>query len=194
MARTVEPPITLIVDPDDDLACLEQLRRLHARPYGQILCEPDPTATSAELARYLLEGLGKHSEGLARGQLWQQVDCHLRAEHVHDLALTRAQTLTYPALRDLADHAHDAGVALWLLIAAERPTAAIAQLLEARPHQTAELQQLIDRWRRAEAPSEPAPFPQVTVANIRGSRRAPARRRSRSPASGPGSLRPSERS
>ena len=159
MARTVDPPITLIVDPDDDLACLEQLRRLHARPYGQILCEPDPTATSAELARYLLEGLGKHSESLTRGQLWQQVDCHLRAEHVHDLALTRAQTLTYPALRDLAEHTHDAGVAVWLLIAAEQPTAAIAQLLEARPHQTADLQQLIDRWHRAEPPGQPATVP-----------------------------------
>jgi len=80
VARTVDPPITLIVDPDDNLACLEQLRRLHARPYGQILCEPDPTATSAELARYLLEGLGKDSRGLTRGQLWHQVDCHLRAD------------------------------------------------------------------------------------------------------------------
>jgi hypothetical protein len=153
VARTVDPPITLIVDPDDDLACLEQLRRLHARPYGQILCEPDPTATSAELARYLLEGLGKPSRRLTRGQLWHQVDCHLRAEQVHDLALARAQTLTYAALRDLADHAHDAGVAVWLLIAAERPTAPIAQLLEARPHETADLQQLIDRWWQAQPPS-----------------------------------------
>ena len=95
-------------------------------------------------------------EASPRGQLWHQVDCHLRAEHVHDLALARAQTLTYAALRDLADHAHDAGVAVWLLIAAERPTAAIAQLLEARPHQTADLQQLIDRWWQAQPPSERA--------------------------------------
>jgi hypothetical protein len=159
VARTVDPPITLIVDPDDDLACLEQLRRLHARPYGQILCEPAPTATSAELARYLLEGLGKHSQSLTRGQLWRQVDCHLRAEHVHDLALARAHTLTFAALRDLADHARDAGVSVWLLIAAEQPTAAIAQLVEARPHETGELQQLIGRWRRAEAPGEPATVP-----------------------------------
>ncbi len=159
MARTVDPPITLIVDPDDDLACLEQLRRLHARPYGQILCEPDPTATSAELARYLLEGLGKDSRSLPRGQLWHQVNCHLRAEHVHDLAITRAHTLTFAALRDLADHAHDAGVAVWLLVAAERPTAAIAQLVEARPHQTADLQQLIGRWRQAQPPNEPVTVP-----------------------------------
>jgi hypothetical protein len=159
VARTVDPPITLIVDPDDDLACLEQLRRLHARPYGQILCEPAPTATSAELARYLLEGLGKPSRNLSRGHLWQQVDCHLRAEHVHDLALARAHTLTYAALRDLADHARDADVSLWLLIAAEQPTAAITQLVEARPHETAELQQLIGRWRQAEAPAEPATVP-----------------------------------
>lgn len=159
VARTVDPPITLIVDPDDDLACLEQLRRLHARPYGQILCEPDPTATSAELARYLLEGLGKDSRSVPREQLWHQVDCHLRAEHVHDLAITRAHTLTFAALHDLADHAHDASVAVSLLVAAERPTAAIAQLLEARPHQTADLQQLIDRWRQAQPPTEPATVP-----------------------------------
>ena len=48
---------------------------------------------------------------------------------------------------------------MWLLVAAERPTAAIAQLLEARPHQTADLQQLIDRWRQAQPPSEPATVP-----------------------------------
>jgi hypothetical protein len=66
VARALDPPITLIVDPDDDLACLEELRRRHARPYGQILCEPDPTATSAELARYLLRALGKDAEARTR--------------------------------------------------------------------------------------------------------------------------------
>jgi len=28
----------------------------------------------------------------------------------------RAHTLTYPALRRLADHAHDAGALLWLVV------------------------------------------------------------------------------
>ncbi len=160
MARRLDPPIRLIVDPDDDVACLEALRRLHARPYGQILCEPDPTATSAELARYLLCALGKDAEARTCGQLWTLVDCHLRVEHVRDLAVVRAQTLSFAALRDLADHAHAAGVALWLLIAGERPTVAITQLLEARPHDTAAPTALISRW-AATTPStdEPSTLP-----------------------------------
>lgn len=160
MARTLDPPITLIVDPDDDLACLEELRRLHARPYGQILCEPDPTATSAELARYLLRALGKDTEAGTRGQLWILVDCHMRVEHVRDLAVVRAQTLSYAALRDLADHTHAAGAALWLLTAGERPTVAITQLLEARPHDTATPTALISRWAASMPPTdEPSGLP-----------------------------------
>ena len=159
MARTAEPPLTVIVDPDDDLGCLEELRRLHARPYGQILCEPDPTATSADLARYLLEALGKQAASLTRRQLWALVDCHLRAERVRELVVARAHTLTFPALRDLANHAHDAAGALWLLTAGERPSAAIFQLLEARPHNTATVEHLIDHWRDASPASEPDPVP-----------------------------------
>ena len=60
MARTAEPPITLVLDPDDDVGSLEQLRCLHSRPYGRVLCEPDPTATSRGVALHLLAALGKH--------------------------------------------------------------------------------------------------------------------------------------
>lgn len=150
VARTTDPTITVIVDPDDDLSSLEQLRRLHARPYGQILCEPDPTATSTELARYVLQALGKGIQSGTRGELWTHVTCHLRTEHVRDIAVVRAHTLTYAALRDLSNHAHDAGSALWLLLAAERPPPAVVQLLEVRPHHTADLRDLITRWTSVE--------------------------------------------
>ena len=46
-----------------------------------------------------------------------------------------------------------------LLTAAERPTAAVAQLLEARPHDTATVEHLIDHWREASPASEPDPVP-----------------------------------
>jgi hypothetical protein len=159
VARALDPAITLIVDPDDDLESLEQLRRLHARPFGQLLCEPDPTAASAELARYILQALGKHSEAGTRGELWAQVDCHLRTERVRELVIARAQTLTFASLRDLANHAHDAGTAVCLLIAAERPPPAIAQLLEMRPHETADIRDLISRWTGTEPPARPAIVP-----------------------------------
>ena len=159
MARTADPGLVLVVDPDDDVGCLEQLRRLHARPYGQILCEHDPTATSTELARYLLAALGKHTTDLPRRELWSLVDCHLQGERVRELAVARAHTLSYPALRNLPDHAHRASAVVWLLTAGERPTAAVAQLLEARPHEQATVHQLIQRWSETIPPPEPDPVP-----------------------------------
>jgi hypothetical protein len=63
VARTAERAVTLILDPGDDLADLEELRRLHSRTYGQILCEPDPTATPTGLASHLLVALGKNPGG-----------------------------------------------------------------------------------------------------------------------------------
>jgi hypothetical protein len=149
----------LVVDPDDDIGCLEELHRLHARPYGQILCEHHPTATSTELARYLLAALGKHTTASPRRDLWSLVDCHLQAERVRELAVARAHTLTYPARRDLADHAHRASAVVWLLTAGERPTAAVARLLEARPHEHATIHQLIQRWSETIPPPEPDPVP-----------------------------------
>jgi hypothetical protein len=102
VARTADPPIALVLDPDDDIACLEQLRYLHSRPYGQVLCEPDPTATSRGIALHLLSALGKHLDPLSESSPWPLVGCHLQAEHVHDVAVTRAHTLGYGALRQLA--------------------------------------------------------------------------------------------
>ena len=83
----------------------------------------------------------------------------MRAERVRDLAVVRAQTLTYSALRDLADHTHAAATALWLLTAGERPTVAVTQLLEARPHEHATIGQLIQRWSEIAPPPEPDPVP-----------------------------------
>jgi hypothetical protein len=36
--------ITLVLDPDDELRTLRALRALHARPLGQIVCEPATTS------------------------------------------------------------------------------------------------------------------------------------------------------
>lgn len=96
VARAAERTVTLILDAGDELADLEELRRLHSRPYGQILCEPDPTATRTGLAHHLLAALGKHPGDLT-GEVspWPLVECHLKAERVRDLVLARAQTLTY---------------------------------------------------------------------------------------------------
>jgi hypothetical protein len=70
-------------------------------------------------------------------QLWRLVDVHLRAERVRHLVVLRAHTLTYLALRKVADHAHGVDARLWRVVHRERPPAAVAQLLEAVPHETA---------------------------------------------------------
>ncbi len=159
MARTADPPITLVLDPDDDVACLEQLRCLHSRPYGQVLCEPDPTATSRGVALHLLEALGKYTDAPTETSPWPLVSCHLAAEHVHDLAVARAHTLSYGALRQLAESTRTAHSRLWLISVGEQPTSAIAQLLEARPQNRSTLSTLLDRWRAAETAPEADPTP-----------------------------------
>lgn len=59
--------------------------------------------------------------------------------------MLRAHTLSYPALRRIADLAHAVDVHLWLVVHRERPPAAVAQLLEALPHDTASLEDLLER-------------------------------------------------
>ena len=121
MARTVDRTVTVVLDPDDDVEDLARLRRLHARPLGQVVCEPAPGGGTASLARSLLAALGKHLDpGPTRDPRWQLADLHLCGEHVHDLILLRAHTLNYPALRSLTDHTQAAGVHLWLVVHHER--------------------------------------------------------------------------
>jgi hypothetical protein len=68
---------------------------------------------------------------------------HLRAERVGHLVVLRARTLTYLALRKVADHAHDVGARLWLVVHRQRPPEAVAQLMEGLPHETAPLRDLL---------------------------------------------------
>jgi hypothetical protein len=144
VARTADRTITLVLDPDDDIDTLRRLRRLHARPLGQVVCEPAPGGGSAALAYGLLAALGKTLDLEApRDPLGRLVDVHLRAERVRHLVVLRAHTLTYLALRRVADHAQAAGARLWLVVHKERPPAAIAQLLESVPHETAPLAVLL---------------------------------------------------
>jgi hypothetical protein len=145
VARTADRTLTLVLDPDDDLDTLARLRRLHARPLGHVVCEPAPGDGAGGLARSLLAALGKTLDlEPCREPLWRLVDVHLRAERVRELIVLRAHTLTYPALRQLADHAHAAGTQLWLVVHQERPPAPVAQLLEANPHETGSLQALLE--------------------------------------------------
>ena len=53
MARTADRTLTVVFDRDDDIDVLTRLRRLHARPFGQVVCEPAPGGGSAGLARSL---------------------------------------------------------------------------------------------------------------------------------------------
>ena len=145
MARTADRTLSLVLDPDDDVDTLARLRRLHARPLGYVVCEPAPGGGSAGLARSLLAALGKDLDvGPRRDPLWRLVDVHLRAERVRELILLRAHTLTYPALRRLADLADAADVRLSLVVHHERAPAPVAQLLESLPHTTTGLQALLE--------------------------------------------------
>jgi hypothetical protein len=146
VARTADRTLTAVFDRDDDVDVLARLRRLHARPFGQVVCEPAPAGGSAGLARSVLAALGKDLEvGPRRDPVWRLVEVHLRAERVRELIVLRAHALSYPALRRLADLADATDVHLWLVVHHERPPAAVAQLLEALPHDTASLERLLER-------------------------------------------------
>jgi hypothetical protein len=139
--------VTVVVDRDDDVDTLARLRRLHARPLGRVVCEPDPTAGSYGLARHLLSALGKQLDEERRGpdSLWHLVETHLHGERVDDLILLRAHSLTFPALHQLALAAQETH--LWLVVHQERLSTPVAQLLEAIPHETRALRDLLSRWR-----------------------------------------------
>jgi hypothetical protein len=144
VARTADRSITLVLEPDDDVDTLTRLRRLHARPLGQIVCEPAPDGGSAALAYGLLAALGKTIDfEPPRDPLWHLIDLHLRAERVRHVVVLRAHTLTYPALRRVADHTHTAGAQLWLVVHQERAPTPVAHLLESVPHETAPLPALL---------------------------------------------------
>ena len=145
MARTAERTLTVVLDPHDDVATLNRLRRLHARPFGQVVCEPAPAAGPSGLARSVLAALGKDPDlGPRRDPLWRLVDVHLRAERTRQLIVLRAHTLTYAALRRLADITDDAEIHLWLVVHTERIPGPVAQLLEGLPHDTGELDRLLE--------------------------------------------------
>jgi hypothetical protein len=95
VARTADRTVALVLDPDDDVDTLARLRRLHARPLGQVVCEPAPGGGSAALAYGLLVALGKTLDlEPPRDPLWCVIDVHLRAECVRHLVVLRAHTLT----------------------------------------------------------------------------------------------------
>jgi hypothetical protein len=133
--------ITLVLDPDDDLRTLRAIRALHARPLGQIVCEPS-TAGAIELAHHLLSALGK-TPGPLDGA-WRRAQALLLAERIEHILLLRAHLLSYPALRRLADTAQASRSRLWLIAAGEIAGQPIRQLLEQRAHTTAPLDHVLD--------------------------------------------------
>ena len=146
MARTAERNLSVVLDPHDDLATLNRLRRLHARPFGQVVCEPAPTGGSSGLARSVLAALGKDPDlGPRRDPLWRLVDVHLRAERTRELIVLRAHTLTYAALRRLADITDAAEIHLSLVVHTERLPGPVAQLVEGLPHDARELDRLLEQ-------------------------------------------------
>ena len=62
--------------------------------------------------------------------------------------MLRAHTLTYAALRRLADITDVADIHLWLVVHAERLPSPLAQLLEGLPHDTGELDRLLEQTPR----------------------------------------------
>ena len=147
---TDQHALALVLDPTDELDDLRAVRQLHARPLGQIVCEPDPTCSRQDLALYVLEALGKAPGERARA--WARAQLLLEAEQIRELVLLRAHLLSYPALRQLADTTEQTGTRLWLVCPRERPTSPIAQLLERRPHTSSTLTRLVEQLAVAPRP------------------------------------------
>ena len=144
MAQTTDQhALTLVLDPEDDLATLRQLRALHARPYGQIVCEPSPQAARNDLALHLLDALGKSPGDPARA--WIRAQAQLTAERIEHVVLLRAHLLSYAALRCLTDCTEPAGARLWVIAAGETPSLALVQLLERRAHAVADVHRTVEQ-------------------------------------------------
>jgi hypothetical protein len=108
-----------VLDPDDDVACMRTMYRLHDLAAGVVVCHPHPRATWPVLVSDLLTALGKHPRALSRERRTRDGPALLRvwltAERTTHLVVLRAHRLSAAVLALLAELAADVGCTLWLV-------------------------------------------------------------------------------
>ena len=115
----VGPSLCWVLDPDDDVACVRAMYRLHGLAAGVVVCHPRPTATWPVLIADLLAALGKHPRALSRERRTADGAALLRvwlhAERIAHLVVLRAHRLGVEVLALLAELAAEVGCVIWLV-------------------------------------------------------------------------------
>lgn len=116
------PPVTLLVDPDDDRACHVAAHRNADPRAGRILVDPTPhTRSLGHLALDVLGAMGRDSfhrdqgERLSTDPAWRAVTCWTLTSDLHQVTIARAHLLTDERLTRLATWRADTGIHLRLL-------------------------------------------------------------------------------
>lgn len=123
------PPVTILLDPDDDYGTVQAVLRAHNPAQGMVAVDPTVgTSAMAALAQDLLVALGKDPSIVANSRakpaaLWTAATAWLAGTGVRRLVILRAHRLPRHALARLMQLAVDARTALTLVWHAPVPPA-----------------------------------------------------------------------
>jgi hypothetical protein len=153
-----EPPVTVVVDPDDSAGCTRFVTGLAQLPAGRAVCHPTPGETALQsLALDLLLALGKRFDApraeRAHRRSWQLARTWLLAERIEHLFVLRANLLSSRHWQALLDLTSACNLRLWLVVHRADPHAD-QQLLGSTDHQRLSLAAFVHRWQQ---PVEHAP-------------------------------------
>lgn len=145
--------VEVLVDPDDDLATAEQLRKHFEGDGARTVAVPPFDLGSVELVWLILRALGKETGTVRKlhDVGWPEATTWLRAHGVHTLLVLCAQHLREDRRAELCHNTTAAGVSLILVYggAGQQPsTRTLAELLGRQPAP-------------ATAPPDRAPWPEV---------------------------------
>jgi hypothetical protein len=122
------PPVTLLLDPDDDRACYSAAYGNADPRAGRILVDPTPhTRSLGYLALDILRAMGRDSfqraqaERLTTDPAWRAVTCWTLTTGLRQVTIVRAHLLTDERLRRLATWRADTGIHLRLLAHIGKP-------------------------------------------------------------------------
>lgn len=146
-------PITLVVDPEDSVACATAVTNLACLSHGRVICHPTPGGSQTRLGCDLLLALGKRFDAVqaehVRGQAWDLAEVWLRAEAVEHLFVLRAHMLKVGTLERPRQLQQKTGVRLWLVSSRGKLTTAQRQVFGDSPLETLSSDESVRLWRRA---------------------------------------------
>ncbi|QCX73725.1 hypothetical protein C9F11_42570 [Streptomyces sp. YIM 121038] len=176
MTPPTPPPVTLIIDVDDDTRVLQAARASSDPQAGQATVDLTPhTPRTAYLPRDILRALGRTdyqptaSEPITAAPAWRAAACWITVLGIRRLVILRAHHLAEARTRHIAQLRQDTGIHLVLI--AQPPTRTAAAQLRtrlARHHLDHDLQQITDSHEALDllgppTPHRPQPVPDHTM-------------------------------